>query len=325
MRWIVAGALSLQLSVTAGAQTSSDQNAATKRAISAFFGMAKATGAGYKSRLLGNLTDPRITESSGIAASRRADGVFWTHNDSGDGPYLFAIDRKGRTLARYTVPEATNVDWEDIALGPGPDGKPAIFIGDIGDNNSIRKECVVYRVPEPLVDTTKTMQERTTEVPDRFTYHYPDGPHDCETLMVHPKTHEIFVVTKDWSQAGVSGVYTFPIPLRPNDTVTLKRIGTMTFSTRMLTGTSYAQFEGMATGGDISPDGRRLVVRTYMLADEWDIKPGQSVADAIKSKPRETLLPLSKQGEGICYRLDGKAWLTTSEGANSPLFEILLP
>jgi hypothetical protein len=310
--------------VTAGAQSSAGAKDAAKKAISAFFGPKKSSGAGYKFTLLGNLTDPRITGSSGIAASRRVDGVFWTHNDHG-GPYLFAIDRKGRTLARYAVPEATSVDWEDIALGPGPDGKPAIFIGDIGDNNSVRKECVVYRVPEPLVDTTKFMQEKTMAVPDRFTYHYPDGPHDCETLMVHPTTREIFVVTKDWSRSGISGVYTFPMPLRPNDTVTLKRIGTMTFSTRLLTGTNFEQYEGMATGGDISPDGRRLVVRTYMLADEWDIKPGQPVAEAIKSKPREMILPLSKQGEGICYRLDGKAWLTTSEGVDSPLFEILLP
>jgi hypothetical protein len=323
MRGFVAIALCALIPVTADAQTSAGADEATQKAISAFFGMQKATGAGYRSTLLGSLTDPRIIESSGIAASRRVNGVFWTHNDSGDGPYLFAIDRKGRTLARYTVPEATNVDWEDIALGPGPDGKPAIYIGDIGDNNRGRKECVVYRVPEPLVDTTKFMQERKTAEPDRFIYHYPDGPHDCETLMVHPTTHAIFVVTKEAS--GVSGVYTFPMPLRPNDTVTLRRIGTMTFATRLLTGTKFGQFEGMATGGDISPDGRRLVVRTYMLADEWDIKPGQSVADAIKGKPRETLLPLSKQGEGICYRLDGRAWLTTSEGANSPLFEILLP
>ena len=38
------------------------------------------------------ITDPRITESSGLAASRQHPGIYWTHNDSDDGPYLYAVD-----------------------------------------------------------------------------------------------------------------------------------------------------------------------------------------------------------------------------------------
>src|SRR5438874_9337753 len=69
--------------------------------------------------LLGTLQEKAVTESSGLVASRRTPGVFWTHNDSGDGPYLYATDRKGRALAKFTVSGATNVDWEDIAAGAG--------------------------------------------------------------------------------------------------------------------------------------------------------------------------------------------------------------
>lgn len=37
---------------------------------------------------LGKLAAPAISESSGIACSRRREGVFWTHNDSGGAPRI---------------------------------------------------------------------------------------------------------------------------------------------------------------------------------------------------------------------------------------------
>ncbi|HZO89945.1 MAG TPA: hypothetical protein VFB38_16565 [Chthonomonadaceae bacterium] len=272
-------------------------------------------------RLLGNLTDTRIAESSGLTASRRTPGVLWTHNDSGDGPYLYALDRKGRTLARYTVPNATNVDWEDIAIGPGADGKPALYIGDIGDNSHHRDDTAVYRIPEPKVDASQTAQEAVTAPAEKLPYVYPDGYHDAETLMVHPKTGEVFLVTKESS--GVSGVYAFLMPLTPGIQTTLRRVGTLRFASSF-TGT-LGLADRLATAGDIAPDGSRLVVRTYLRAYEWAIAPGQSVAGALAGKPRWLILPFTRQGESICYRLDGRAWLLTSEGASSPLYEILLP
>src|SRR4051794_6987818 len=48
---------------------------------------------------LGRIDSREITESSGLAASRKHPGVFWTHNDSGNGPYIFAITRDGHLLA----------------------------------------------------------------------------------------------------------------------------------------------------------------------------------------------------------------------------------
>src|SRR5688572_24824275 len=45
------------------------------------------------------LRDSRITESSGLVASRQHRYVMWTHNDSGDAARVFAVGGKGRTRA----------------------------------------------------------------------------------------------------------------------------------------------------------------------------------------------------------------------------------
>ena len=64
--------------------------------------------------------DPRIPESSGLAASVDHPNVLWTHGDSGNPPALFAVDADTGRVARSFPADAANVDWEDIALAPGP-------------------------------------------------------------------------------------------------------------------------------------------------------------------------------------------------------------
>jgi hypothetical protein len=97
------------------------------------------------SRQTGTFADPRIGESSGVAASRRSPGVLWTHNDSGDRPYLFATDTSGAALGTFSVTGARNVDWEDIALGRCA-GATCLYLADTGDNNERRSSVALYRL-----------------------------------------------------------------------------------------------------------------------------------------------------------------------------------
>src|SRR2546422_11455931 len=69
--------------------------------------------------LQGTFQSPRLIESSGVAVSHAYPGVLWTHNDSGDGPYLYATDLRGTDRGALLVPGAQAIDWEDIGLG-GP-------------------------------------------------------------------------------------------------------------------------------------------------------------------------------------------------------------
>jgi hypothetical protein len=256
---------------------------------------------------IATLKEKAIDESSGLAASRRSDGVLWTHNDSGDDPLLFATDRRGRALARFIVTGAKSKDWEDIAAGPGPRG-PSLYIGDIGDNLSRRKNAVVYRVPEPIVDVTKTDVEGSTAPAERFPFRYPDGRHNAETLLVHPASGEIFIITK-----GIDPpiVYRFPRPLKPNQIVILERVARLTGISSML------------TGGAVAPDGRRVALRDYLLLYEYRLPNGRPFPSIFRETPERILFAIETQGEAITYRRDGRALLTTSEGRLPPLHELL--
>lgn len=266
---------------------------------------------------LARLQERAVTESSGIVASRNTPGVYWTHNDSGDGPFIYAFDRQGKSRGVWRVVGATAHDWEDIAAGPGPTrNRSYLYVGDIGDNSKKRAAIDIYRFAEPAIiaaDARSTKgKPRATEMAEAIHLRYPDGTHDAETLLVHPVSGDLFVVTKEFF--GKAGVYKAAAPLDPSRTVTLVHVGGLNIPSLL---------GGFVTGGDISPDGRRVAICDY--GQGYEIVLGEAMAfEAIWKQPIKVIeLGNRKQGEAVCYRLDGKALLATSEGAHSPLIEVV--
>ena len=266
---------------------------------------------------LARLQDPAITESSGIVASRANPGIYWTHNDSGDGPFIYAFDRTGKSRGVWRVTGASARDWEDIAAGPGSDPHGTyLYVGDIGDNEGKRATIDIYRFIEPAIATEDShatkYKPRSTEPAEVIHLHYPDGRHDAETLLVHPVSGDLYVITKEF--LGKAGVYKAKAPLISAATVNMVYLGPLNLPTLL---------GGLVTGGDVSPDGRRVALCDYMQGYELVLAAGKSFDEIWKQPLKVLALGTRKQGEAIGYRLDGKALLTTSEGAHSPLIEIV--
>ncbi len=135
---------------------------------------------------------PRLVESSGVAVSRAYPGVLWTHNDSGDGPYLYATDLRGTDRSALLLPGAQAIDWEDMSLGPCPVAFPlqprpprsnaptCIYLADTGDNMEFRPFVTIYAIPEPAPPARASDTAGTTRAPAVLRLRYPDGVHDVE-------------------------------------------------------------------------------------------------------------------------------------------------
>jgi hypothetical protein len=269
---------------------------------------------------LADLEDRAIDESSGIAASRRYPDLFWTHNDSGDGPFLYAFDRQGRKHGTWRVMGAKADDWEDIASGPGPQpGQSYLYVGDIGDNGKDRREIIVYRIAEPRVTAIAAASDRSaperTEPAEAIRLRYPDRRHDAEALAVHPVTGDLYVITKTRNTTAASGVYKLAAPFSTSTVHTLEKVSGLIIPSLL---------PGMITGADISPDGRRIILCDYFNAYELNLPEGSNnkFDDIWKQTPVTVKLGPRPQGEAICYRLDGRAILATSEASPAPLIEI---
>jgi hypothetical protein len=265
---------------------------------------------------LGVLKDPAIKESSGLVASRSTPGFFWTHNDSGDGPFIYAFDSSGAAKGVWRVSGASALDWEDMSAGPGPTrGQNYLYLGDIGDNSEGRSEIIVYRVVEPKIKASNSPSSKNkpavTESAEAIHLKYPDGKHDAETLLVHPETGSIFIVTK--IPFANPGIYQASPPFSSDGPTTLKRLGELDVPSLL---------GGIVTGGAISPDGRRVAFCDYMQGYEIILPAGAPFESIWKQPLHPIALGQRKQGEAIAYRLDGKALLATSEGLRAPLIQV---
>ena len=128
-------------------------------------------------RLLASLANRKINESSGLAPSRRERGIFWTHNDSGDGANLYAFDLEGRDRGTFRVPGLRARDWEDIASFV-LDRKSYLLVADVGDNGSGRSTCAIHVVHEPLLGKRTPKRGATARLHRTLTFRYQDGPVD---------------------------------------------------------------------------------------------------------------------------------------------------
>lgn len=252
---------------------------------------------------VGILSDGLITEVSGIVASSLDPGAFWIHEDSGADPVIYAISFSGDLLATYELPGVTPIDCEDIALGPGPEpGVSYIYLADIGDNGMRRSTIAIYRFPEPRLDGMAPDEPVKVDGVEGFELVYPDRPHDAETLLVDPSSGEVYVITK-WDprsrfyRAGLDD---------PSTVTPLEYVGDLPF-----TG---------ATGGDVSPDGRLIVIRTYFSAYSWQRDPGTSIAEALRSDGCPVPVAREPQGEAICFSSDVEGYITISEGVNPVIY-----
>lgn len=266
------------------------------------------------------LEDKRIKESSGLAQSGRDPSIFWTLNDSGGEPCVFAIDRSGKTRAKVRIRDAANFDWEDIASGKDEKGTPMLFIGDIGDNLFIRSSIQVYQIPEPEVNAPgQPVAETETAAPQLWRANYPDGSHNAESLLVHPRTRRLYILTK--SEDGKSALYAFPQPLKPKVSMVLEKVTDLIFPKLIRVG-KRPHDNCMTTGACFAPDGSRMVVATYSSLYEWLLPAGKPLAGALQEPPVRIEPELLRQLEGVCYDADSRTLWMTSEHLPTPLLRV---
>jgi hypothetical protein len=224
-----------------------------------------------------------IDESSGIIKSRRYPNIFWTHNDSGDTARIFAIHEDGKLVAEVTVTGAENVDWEDIAMGE----QGQIYLCDIGNNNGkARDDLAIYLIPEPNPNTDKSV-----EVIRKIQFRY-NSPSRIDAEACFFASGKIYILTKH--RRPLTELYRLD-PLK-EDQVAEK----------------IAEYPlmGMVTGADVSADGKRLAVLTYMDVHLFE-KPKEN--DNYLAGVHKTIALFFGQAEGIAFN-DATLIITNEEG-----------
>jgi len=258
--------------------------------------------------------DRRIVESSGLAVGTRRAPLLWTMNDSGGGPVLFGLDRRGAVAAAVTVRGVRNQDWEALAAWRDGAGRSLLAVGDVGDNRGRRPSVTVHVLAEPAARGAASARPLRS-----IALRYPDGPQDAETLLADPRTDRLYVVTKGLFS---STVYAVPAAAWPGargagrSPALLQRIREVPIV--------------LCTDGVIAPDGH-VLLRSYgsvflfpPLGPGGPDRPGSSGAAPSVEPLTSAALPDQPQGEGMALAADGRSVLLSSEGRSEPILRSVL-
>lgn len=140
--------------------------------------------------------DPQLKEVSGIEFDKR--GRLWAINDSGDGPFLYQVDDKGKVQRRVQVVNAKNIDWEDMTQNEFGH----FFLGDFGNNDNLRRWLTIYKIENPI----DIKSDETNAEIIKFTYkelwEQPLTPErknfDLEAFVEY--RHQLYLFTKNRTQ-----------------------------------------------------------------------------------------------------------------------------
>ncbi|MDJ0749064.1 MAG: endonuclease/exonuclease/phosphatase family protein [Woeseiaceae bacterium] len=262
----------------------------------------------------GNLENPEIDEASGLARSYREPGVLWTMNDSGK-PVLHALDQRGARLGDVELRKSDNRDWEDLASFE-LDGEPYLMVADIGDNEARYKKRTLYFAKEPRADENKTKVDWVVD------FRYPNGARDAEAAAIDVANRRVLVLSKRDIPPSL-----YEVPLRADDTVTAKWLGTIESLPRPLRrdvemAPQTKDWHWQPTGMDISADNRAAVIMTYRAVYYYLRRDGQDWFDALNSKPIRIGLGNFGNAEAVAFGDDQRTVYVTGEHRNSLLLRV---
>ncbi|MFE9654729.1 hypothetical protein [Micromonospora sp. NPDC006431] len=248
------------------------------------------------------IEDKRLRELSGLVATTSGYVVINDGSEQDSLKKVFYLDAKckiSKEPVRYS--EDGPFDTEDLALGP--DGK-TLWIADTGDNvtsKTRRERVAVWSMP---LDGSKRPVLHRLSYPGK-------EPHDAEALLIGDDNLPL-IITKETS--GKSEIFTPEAKLKSGDTdpVPMKKVGEVTLPKTGTESKMGAPGRLLVTGAARSPDGTKVVLRTYADAFEFDVAGGDIVKAITTGKPRVT--PLADLfGEAISYTPDGKLFVTVSD------------
>lgn len=239
-----------------------------------------------------------LDEVSGMAASRRHKGILWVIEDSGNPATVSAVGYDGARRATIRLAGVANLDWEDLAIGPGPDGRDSIYVADIGDNFRLRPNVTIYRFAEPDAIADASIPAASIE---RIEGRYTTGPTDSEALFVD-SAGTLWTIGK----------------VAPGERAPLYRLDRQRGELAPV-GEPLDVGGGQVTGADLSPDGRVLAVRTYgsVLVIAMGDPPDRPRGRACAVSP-----PVEPNGESIAILTDRTGIATVGEAPRGEHAEV---
>ncbi len=273
--------------------------------------------------------EEKLVELSGLAPYRGGEEkLFWAHNDGAQNK-LYLLNSDGETRATLEIQDIETFDCEDLCSFQMGENR-FLLLADTGDNGLRRKSSKLHLLAEPNLkqfDDAAGKKKKNDNAPQlkvkpllTIEFTYPDGARNCEGVGVDVGTESILLVTKEKNP----GCAAFRLPLPLDKEGKLSDLPTQPQEAKHLARITVPTITGLT----IAPDGKRVVLlgRSQLFEFSLPTTPAADSSDPFvrmfKAGPRSLAKPKQKQGEAVCFSLDGKKLYVASEGKKEPIWEL---
>ncbi|WP_018342646.1 hypothetical protein [Cytophaga aurantiaca] len=143
--------------------------------------------------------DTTICESSALVKPDLDFDIYYSLNDSGSRPEVFAFNEKGELLDTKTIPNATNKDWEELVYYKDSLENPHLVIGDMGNNRNKRKDLCLYNYD--IDNNTTNKHSFSYEDQSKFPPSEDSLSFDCEAFFRRDSSY--YFISKNRSRVPV--------------------------------------------------------------------------------------------------------------------------
>lgn len=253
-----------------------------------------------------------LEESSGVAASVNNSGMLWTHEDGGNGNFIYLVDgTTAEILCTYRITGASNTDWEDMEVVADPEtNKSYIYIADTGDNDERRSTSIIFRLEEPVYtenDKGKTVQTASSAL-ESYPFRYIGGSKDVESMFVDRDSKDVYLVTKRDER---SRLYIIPAPSMSSSNRAY-HVGNLGFKE--------------ASAATANHNGSKFIVRNRQYLFYWERQNGEKIWEVFKRTPQRLPYFGEVQGEAVCFDAQDNYYTTSEKGdrpADPPVYKYL--
>lgn len=251
----------------------------------------------------GLIDNPMLTEVSGLASSIANPGMFWVNNDSGDEPRIYLIDSAANLVAIVRLEGAENRDWEEVAIGRGPDPNlNYVYIGEIGDNQAQYPTKHIYRILDFKINQAEKVIDTLISEVDHLEITLPDGQRDSEAFLVDPISNNLYLFSKREEKINLYEINNWSK-------------GNLSIKAKFLLQLPFTQI----TAADISKDGSEILIKNYENVYYWKRDVSKPLISVFESSARVLPYAQEPQGEAIAFDIFGMGYFTVSEFADGKI------
>ncbi len=242
--------------------------------------------------------DNDINESSGLV---KVDQVLWTHNDSDGANKIYSIiEDTGEIDQKVNIDNATNSDWEDIAVDASH-----LYIGDFGNNSGERQDLTIYKIPKSVLPADTDAEKIFFIFSDQTSFNNSNNMHnfDCEAMIA--TANELFIFSKNHVDLQTK---LYSLPKTPG-VYTADRVDAF-------------DVEGLITGAAMDEVTNTLCLLGYNK-DGSDFLPfvwifyDYTGTDFFNGTSKRINLPIQAQTEGICFKGNGEYIISSENEGNT--------